>query len=135
MCFILRKSLSKEIRFYVDEELHAALFALAERRGEAVADICRRTLRETVKKETAKDSLSVIDSTVREAMEDVLRPVEERLARINAKTAIAAATAMYTNIEVLGGHMGKDALAIYEAARKKAVGYVKTPNEQLMSDE
>ena len=53
----------------------------------------------------------------------------------NAKAAIAAATAMYTNIEVVGQFGKVDVRTLHEAARKKAVAFVKTPSDKLQGDD
>lgn len=121
------------MRIRLEVELEKQITLLAEKRGESKAELCRRLLKKAVEQELASEGIDEIYISVRQAMQDVLKPVEERLAKINAKTAIAAATAMYTNAEVLG-QMGKNIKEIHERSRKKAVAFVKTPNDQLMGD-
>lgn len=121
------------MRIRLDEELDMQLSALAVRRGESKAELCRRLLRHAVAQETAKDAIDPVMLAVRQAVADVIKPVEERLAKINAKTAIAAATGMYMDMQVYK-EFGKDARALYEAARKQAVAFVKMPSDQMMSD-
>lgn len=121
------------MRIRLDVELEKQITALAERRGESKAELCRKLLRKAVQQELANEGIDEIYMAVRQAMQDVLKPVEERLAKINAKTAIAAATSMYTNAEVLG-NMGKDVRAIHERSRKKAVAFVQLPHDQLTGD-
>lgn len=130
----MRQQLTNPMRIRLDKDLDDQLSALAVRRGETKAELCRRLLRKAVAQELAEDAIDPILAAVRQAMGDVLKPVEERLAKINAKTAIAAATSMYMEMQVYSD-LGKDARPLYEAARKKAVAFVKTPNDQLMSEE
>ncbi|MCP1312100.1 ribbon-helix-helix domain-containing protein [Paenibacillus tyrfis] len=127
----MTKELLNPMRIRLEKDLDDQLSALAIRRGESKAELCRRLLRQAVAQETAKDGIDPILVAVRQAMADVLKPAEERLAKINAKTAIAAATGMYMNMQVYE-EFGKDSKALYEAARKKAVAFVKQPNDQLM---
>lgn len=118
------------MRIRLDRELDEQLNALAGMRGEAKAELCRRLLQKAVAHELAQDSIDPILLAVRQAVGDVLKPVEERLAKINAKTAIATATTMYMNQQVFED-LGKNGRALHEAARKQAVAFVKTSNDQL----
>jgi negative regulator of replication initiation len=123
--------LNRPIRIRIDEELDSMISAIAVRRGETKAEVIRRLLRKGVEEENAKDSIDPVAIAVRKAMADVLRPVEERLAKINAKSAIAAATVQYMTMQ-LYHDMGKDAMALYEEARKRAVAFVKLPHDELV---
>lgn len=129
----MKQKLTHAIRLRLDQELDKDLAALALRRGEAKSELCRRLLRQALDQENANDSVDALLKTVRKSMQDVLKPLEERLAKINAKTAVAAATAMYTNAEVLG-QMGKDIKTLHEISRKKAVAFVKMPNDRLLDE-
>jgi len=126
----MARELKLPINIRVDEELDAMITALAVRRGETKAEVCRRLLRRAAEEEYAEDSLDPVLIAVRKAMADTLKPVEERLAKINAKSAIAAATAMYMALQVYH-EMGKDGRALYEEAWKRAVAFVKMPHDEL----
>lgn len=128
-------ALMKPLRIRLDANLEGQLKALAERRGENISDCARRLLRQAIDQESANAALDPVLAAVRQAMRDVLKPTEDRLAKINAKTAIAAATAMYTNIEVVGQFGKVDVRTLHEAARKKAVAFVKTPTDKLQGDD
>jgi hypothetical protein len=108
------------IQFRVDPDLERAIKALSVRRGEELADLCRRILREAVCRESLEDGTDAVAKIVRQVMRDVLKPMEERLAKINAKNAIVAGTAMYMNMQVIED-AGHDSHDIYTKARKKAV--------------
>jgi predicted transcriptional regulator len=111
---------SEYLKIRVDSELKNALLALATRRGEKLADVCRRALRDAAEKGVLSDGEDAIARIVRNCMRDVLKPTEERLAKINAKTAILSGTAMYMNMQVIED-AGYDSHDIYTKARKKAV--------------
>ena len=128
-------ALSNPIQLRLDAKLEEQIRALAKRRGETVTGCIRRLLREAIDQESANEALDPVLAAVRQAMRDVLKPVEDRLAKINAKAAIAAATAMYTNIEVVGQFGKVDVRTLHEAARKKAVAFVKTPTDKLQGDD
>ena len=129
----MARELKLPINIRVDEELDAMITALAVRRGETKAEVCRRLLRRAAEEEYVEDSLDPVLVAVRKAMADTLKPVEERMAKINAKAAIASATAMYMAMQIYHD-MGKDARALYEEARKRAVAFVKLPHDELTGD-
>lgn len=120
----MSKELTNPIRIRLDVELDQKLSALATKRGESKSELCRRLLRQAVEQETMEEVKDPILLAVRQAVQETLKPVEERLAKINAKTAIAAATGMYMDMQVYN-EFGKDSRALYEAARKQAVTYLK----------
>jgi|UPI0006972F80 hypothetical protein len=111
------------IQFRVDPDLERAIKALSVRRGEELADLCRRILREAVCRESLEDGADAVAKIVRQVMRDVLKPTEERLAKINAKTAIMSGTAVWMSRQVLE-EAGYDTDFIYAQARKKAVAFL-----------
>jgi hypothetical protein len=120
------KKESKEewIRFRVDPEMKNNWLALCQKRGESEAELGRKLIAKAIAQEGVQDGLDEIISILRMHLKDILKPTEERLAAINAKTGIAAATSMYLNTQVIA-NAGQDALKIHEDARKKAVAYMK----------
>lgn len=117
----------------MERDVETKIHMLMEKQGETKAEIMRRCLRRGVELEMLEDNIDPLVSLVRKALFDVQKPMEERLAKITAKASIAAATSMYSNLEVLG-HLGKDIRAIHELSRKKAVAFVKQPNEKQMGE-
>lgn len=111
---------SDYLKIRVDTDLKQALQALATRRGETIADVCRRVLREAVSKESLEDGKDEVAKVVRQVMRDTLKPFEDRLAKINAKNTITSGTAMYMSMQVLED-AGYDSHDVYTKARKKAV--------------
>lgn len=108
------------IQFRVDEDLERAINALAVRRGEDKADLCRRIMRDAISREALEDGVDEVAKIIRYTMRDVLKPFEERLAKINAKSAIASGTSMWMSMQVLE-EAGYDSHDIYNKARKKSV--------------
>lgn len=121
----------KRLTVRLPEDVYNALVSLSARRKETIAVIIRRLLSQVVSEEAAVDSKDVITDAVRRAMRDVLKPVEDRMAKLAAKAAMAAATSMYLNTEVIG-ELGKhDVLRIYDLARKKAAAYLRERDEEV----
>ncbi|GBF33861.1 hypothetical protein DCCM_2972 [Desulfocucumis palustris] len=56
-----------------------------------------------------------------------MKPLENRLAKLNAKTGASSATAMFMLIQTLDDLGKHDCVEIYEKARKKAVAYLREP--------
>ncbi|MBE3573622.1 MAG: hypothetical protein IMW95_11870 [Moorella humiferrea] len=121
----------KEIKAYLPEETYEALMSLAARRNEPVSAVARRMLVNAIAEEAAADGKDVIIDAVRRAMREVLKPAEDRMAKLAAKAAMAAATAMYLNTQVIGDLGRKDVLQIYSEARKRAVAYLRERDEEV----
>lgn len=119
------------IRFRKDT--YEKLQILAQQRGEAVAVVVRRIVEQTVANEVAVGVVDVITSVLRKTIRAELKPTEDRLAKLAAKAATAAATSMYLNTQALRDLGKHDALELYQAARKKAVAYLREPDVE--SDE
>jgi len=82
-------------------------------------------LTESITTEAANDGIDKVTEAVRKAMRDVLRPTEDRLAKLMAKAAVAAATAMYMNVQTIADLGKHNAVEIYNEARVKAAAYLK----------
>jgi predicted DNA-binding protein len=117
----------REIHLRIDDELERKLKALAAGRGEPMAVVIRNLLNDSLSAESAVTSLNVIVSAVRNVIRKELKPLEERLAKINAKTSIASATSMYLLVQVLDDLGVRNAVDIYEKARIKAIAFLKEP--------
>lgn len=124
-------TLTGKLQFRVDEQLELAVKAIAVRRDEDVADVCRRILREGVAKESLEDGKDEVAKIVRQTLRDVLKPFEERLAKLNAKAAISSGTAMWMNMQVLD-EAGYDAQEVYTKARKKAVAQLQERESEAL---
>lgn len=125
-----------QMRFDVDDDLYKKIEACKTLANEqSNAETCRRLLLDATERQliaAAKDTVTV---TIRRVIKEEIKVTENRLAKIVGKTAIAASTAMYMCYQVLASLGIKDMSDIYQVARKKAVGFVKTPLDEITSVE
>jgi len=119
----------KRINVQLPEDVYQALVNLASRRDESISAVARKMLTESITTEAANDGIDKVTEAVRKAMRDVLRPTEDRLAKLMAKAAVAAATAMYMNVQTIADLGKHNAVEIYNEARVKAVAYLKERDE------
>lgn len=119
----------KEIHLRIDDELFGMIKAEAAKRDESNSEVARRLLRKALASESANEALDEIAAILSKVIRRELKPTEERLAKLNAKTSIAAATSMFLNYLVVSEfkNLPKSPKEIYEEARKKAVAYIKEP--------
>lgn len=116
---------------YFDKVLHDLIAAEVNTTGKNFSQVVRELCRDGLTHKNAIAGIDIIQSSLRSVTKDVMKPIEERLAKIEAKTAIAAATSMYLNLEAVSHIVGQeDAIEFYNNARKKAVNYVRTPEEE-----
>ncbi|HHW56776.1 MAG TPA: hypothetical protein GXX15_03695 [Clostridia bacterium] len=115
----------KKIYVWLPEDIYNALVNLASRRDEAISAVARKMLIDSITNEAANDGIDKVTEAVRKAMRDVLRPTEDRLAKLMAKAAVAAATAMYMNVQTIADLGKHNAVEIYNEARVKAAAYLK----------
>ncbi|MEW9082399.1 hypothetical protein [Caldanaerobacter subterraneus] len=115
----------KKITVKVSDETYNLLIDLSARRQETVSSIVRKILEKGLTQEAAESGIDAVTEAVRKAMRDVLRPTEDRLAKLMAKAAVAAATAMYMNVQTIADLGKHNAVEIYNEARVKAAAYLK----------
>ncbi|TCO53287.1 hypothetical protein [Caldanaerobacter subterraneus] len=115
----------KKVTVYLSEDTYEVLNNLSSRRKESMSLIARKILEKGLKEESAQDGIDAVTEAVRRAMRDILRPTEDRLAKLMAKAAVAAATAMYMNVQTIADLGKHNAVEIYNEARVKAVAYLK----------
>lgn len=131
--FFIETSSTKEstkdewIRFRVSPKMKKEWIAVCDQRGESEAELGRKLIQQMINEGAIETGIDEIITIIRSSLKDVIKPTEERLAAINAKTAIASATSMYLNTQVIA-EMGHDAVKMYEDARKKAVTHTKAKN-------
>ncbi|WP_043883784.1 hypothetical protein [Caldanaerobacter subterraneus] len=115
----------KKVTVYLSEDTYEVLNNMSSRRKESMSLIARKILEKGLKEESAQDGIDAVTEAVRKAMRDVLRPTEDRLAKLMAKAAVAAATAMYMNVQTIADLGKHNAVEIYNEARVKAAAYLK----------
>ncbi|MBO8129274.1 MAG: hypothetical protein H0Z39_08775 [Peptococcaceae bacterium] len=125
----------KEIHLRVEDDLHKQLKAFAKQRGEPMAVVVRRLLRSALANQAAVDAVDVVSVAVRKVIRAELKPTENRMAKLAAKAAIAAATAMYLNTQTIEDLGKRDALDLYRRARVKAVAYLRASDDDTKEGE
>lgn len=120
----------KKLTVYLSENTYDILNNLSSKRKESMSLIARNILEKGLTEESARDGIDVVTDAVRRALRDVLKPTEDRLAKLTAKAAVAAATAMYLNTQCIADLGKNNALELYQMARTKAVAYLKEKDEE-----
>ncbi|MCX7884570.1 MAG: ribbon-helix-helix protein, CopG family [Caloramator sp.] len=121
----------RRLNFYLDEEIYNKLKALACENETSIAEIARRILSEGLSIEHANKGVDALTQTIRRVIRDELKPVENRMAKLSAKAAVASASSMYLNVQAIADMGKNDAVEIYDKARKKAVAYVRMPADEM----
>ncbi len=109
----------------ITEEMHKAIKKMAKLKGIPKTTLIRKTISSYLKLEDEENSMDLIQKMVADAVEEKLKPVENRLAKITAKTAMAAVMTMYVEAALLGRHE-KDVVNIFREARQKAIAFVQS---------
>jgi predicted DNA-binding protein len=118
----------KAVTIRFKKDTYEKLQILSQQRGEPVAVVVRRMVEEFVANEMAVAAVDVVATMLRKTIRSELKLTEDRLAKLAAKAATAAATSMYLNTQALRDLGKHDALELYQAARKKAVAYLREPD-------
>lgn len=126
-----RGRFENEARFGITDSLHKKILAIQQLRGEEyLADVYRSLLEEAANRVLIEESLDMTLPMIRQAVRDQLKPMEERFAKILAKQAVAAATTMYLNNQLISDN-GHDHELLYTESRKRAAAFVKS---NIMND-
>lgn len=120
----------KKVTVYLSENTYDVLNNLSSKRKESMSLIARKILEKGLTEEAAKDGIDAVTDAVRRAMRDILKPTEDRLAKLASKAAVAAATAMYLNTQCIADLGKNNALELYQIARTKAVAYLREKDEE-----
>lgn len=118
-----------QLHIKISDELNKRINALAAAEGKSKAEIVRTILYKHTAEGAAEDSLDVVTETVRKVIRAELQRSEDRLAKIGVKNTLAAATSMFLNLAALDGS-AKNSTEWYQAARKKAVSFLRS-NEEI----
>lgn len=119
----------KIVYVYLPEDIYESLTNLAAQRKESISSVARRLLTQALAEESAANGRDVICSAVRSSMREVLKPVEDRLAKLSAKAAMAAATSMFLNVQCIADLGKNNAVEMYNNARGKAATYLRGREE------
>lgn len=119
----------KSLSIRLDDDLYNSLSTIATQRKEKMAVVIRRILAQYTAEESAANGRDVICSAVRSSMREVLKPVEDRLAKLSAKATMAAATSMFLNVQCIADLGKNNAKELYNDARGKAAAYLRGKEE------
>lgn len=110
---------------------------LASIKHVSMSEVCRQYIIQGLNGTITQDNLDFIVPVIRTQLKSILDPAVERLATISAKTCVQSGTAAYLSAEAILKFVPPDQqLEVeesYEAARKKAVRYLK--GSPKLSDE
>jgi|GEM_PF-664155 len=121
-----------------DQKVYDQLFKISEKKGESLSDTVRDLINLGLAERVYEENTSLIARVVRQQLELVLKPHTERLAALSSKSGHMSATAAFLNVQALMDLVPKenrkDVRVMYESARKKAVGYMKTKAADWIND-
>jgi hypothetical protein len=123
------KTANKRINVTFSEEEFNQIRSLAGKNDECMSALVRSWAEQGLNGTLTKDNISVLVPIIREQIESILSPKMERMIALIVKTCIQAGTATYLTAETIANllpyELQKDYQDVYDAARKKAVAYVK----------
>lgn len=131
----------KKPRIYVtfDDETYKQIELIADKRHCSMSAVCRLFIQDGLNGDLTKSNIDFVSSIIREQLKIVLRPSVERLAALSAKTCMQASTSAYLNAEAIAKfvpvELQMDVQNSYNAARKKAVKYIKQRPEDIDEEE
>ena len=132
-----KRTFDCEIRFRVTSEMEQLVKAAAKKKGRSVPDYLRQVLREYIATNELTDTKAAIQSFVAEAVEEKLKPVENRLAKITAKTAHASAISIFLQAQAMADLGKSDVVQVFKVAREKGLAFVRErgiPNTRDMEE-
>ena len=109
----------------VDENLGEKVTLAAAKEEKSVSEYLRKIIEAHITAANLEENKGEIYNYVSKAVHDQLESVEERLAKICAKTAHAAAISMFMNLQVIFDLEKKDAMEIWKIARGKGLAFVR----------
>lgn len=129
----------KKYSVCVDDQTYEMLTNMAKVEGTNLAEVTRKVLKKGLAAEWVDENKDMVSTIVREELRAVLKPSIERLAKISSKSGHMSATAAFLNVQALMSLVPKEnqrpVRAMYEKARKMAVGYMKSKTEDFNTDD
>lgn len=103
---------------------------LAAQRGCKKSEIVRDLTLQGLNTAVTNDNLDFICKLIRQEIKHTQQPAFDRLASLNAKSCIMAATSAYLTAETIASFVPleqqREVQEVYDAARRKALEYVKS---------
>lgn len=111
------------------EEEYYNLKRYAAQTNQPMSSIAREFICQGLKGNLTEDNIDFLLPIIREQVKSVITPMIERLATMTAKTCVQSGAAAYLSAEALSSFVPierqKEFIESYDAARKKAVQYLK----------
>lgn len=123
------KTFPARLNIPITELMSKEIKAIALVEDKDVSVLVRSVLNEFIQCYHAERGIDAITGTIRRVIRDELKPVENRMAKLSAKGAVAAATSMYLNVQTIQDMGKNDAVELYDKARSKAVYYIRKPDD------
>lgn len=121
-----------------DKKLYDQLFKISDNNGSSMSDTVRGLINLGLNVTVYEDNTNLISRVIRQQLEVVMKPHIERLASLTSKSGHMSATAAFLNVQALMDlapkEQRKDVRPMYENARKKAVGYMRTKTADWEND-
>lgn len=133
----LERHLCEEIKFRVTKEQKQQILTAAKARDKAISDFLRQALRDYLAVDEMESRKDAIQSYVANAVEEKLKPVENRLAKIAAKTAHASAISIFLQAQAMADLGKSDVVHVFKVAREKGLAFVRErgiPNTRDMEE-
>lgn len=112
------------LKFKVRRDVKEKIKVAAAKEEKSVSEYLRKIIEAHITAGNLEENKGEIYNYVSKAVHDQLEPVEERLAKICAKTAHAAAISMFMNLQVIFDLEKRDAMEIWKIARGKGLAFV-----------
>lgn len=134
----LERHFCEEIKFRVTKEQKQQILRAANAKEKAVSDFLRQALSEYLSVDEMESRKDAIQSYVANAVEEKLKPVENRLAKITAKTAHASAISIFLQAQAMADMGKSDVVQVFKVAREKGLAFVRErgiPNTRDIEEE
>ncbi|MEK5061028.1 hypothetical protein BK126_26290 [Paenibacillus sp. FSL H7-0326] len=113
----------QRVQVLFDDDLLKSLDAECKKQGMNRSEFIRSAVEQRISSNSAEQGLDTILKMLRKVLQDELNPQFNRLAKMQAKTTKAAATAMYMQLVTVSA-LGLDGRDSLKSAEEKAVGYL-----------
>lgn len=117
-----------------DVETYEQIRHIANRENKAMADVVREWSLQGLNGTILQSNVEMLTPIIRKQIEAVLQPQMERMIALTAKTCVQASTAAYLSADAILKFVPpaqrEEVRDSYEAARKKAVLYMKNKTQE-----
>ena len=119
----------ERINVTFDIETYNQIKLIAQKENRSMSDLVRDWTMQGLNGVLTHNNLDVLTPIIRDQLKSIIKPTEERLASLSAKTCVQAGAAAYLTAETIATLLPiqeqKEFEEVYNAARKKAVAYMR----------